>query len=70
MGGALLMADAKKPAQGQKDKRPMVALDPELHRKLKLVCADTGVQIQDFVHAVLSPVVDREHKAKFPDRKA
>lgn len=56
---SLLMADEKKPG-AKKEKRPMVALDPELHKRLKMVCAASGVQIQDYVNAVLKPVVDRQ----------
>lgn len=76
MGGVLVMAKRKgSPAQKteqekeEKKSRPQVPLDPELHRKLKLVCADAGVDMQDFVHDLLQPHVEREYRVRFPGRE-
>lgn len=68
----LLMADEKKPGKkksAEKEKRPVVLLDPDMHYKLRMVCAALDVSIRDYVHNLLSQYVEKEFRAlKLPDR--
>jgi len=52
----------------EKSAKPMVRLDPAIHRMIRLITAHHNEEIQDYVHKLLSPHVEREYRALFGDR--
>jgi hypothetical protein len=61
------MEQQKKARAPRPDQRTRTKLSSRLLRKARMVAASRGVDVQDYIEAVLRPVLERDYHGMFLD---